>query len=76
METHKDQSSVEDLNGYNLPSHCILKFSWECLTEVVLSLGYEILEKFDENAGAKPGDFAKKLGYQEAYEGTSPPLTL
>lgn len=58
---------VTDLNGLNLISYCIQSFAWECLTEIVLALGHQVLEKVDEGVEATPAKYAKQLGFEKTY---------
>ena len=69
LNNYKDKIlEVKDLNGYNLLTYCIQKYSWECLSEVVDLMGSQILEIEDENAEATPSKFAKKIGFEEFYK--------
>jgi hypothetical protein len=59
---------VLDINGLNLVSYCIQEFSWECLTEIILVLGHQALEKVDEHTEATPSEFAKRIGYGSIFQ--------
>lgn len=69
MDKKKEEMvEILDLNGLNLLSFAIHSFAWECLTEIVLALGIQSLDKVDDNVNATPSQYAKLIGFDETFK--------
>ena len=69
LDNYKEKVlDVKDLHGYNILTYAVQEFSWECLSEIINMLGQQALDVSDENVPATPSQFAKLIGYENAYQ--------